>query len=111
MHGGGILLDFAGDASLEAVARAYGGQIQYIAAQAKDQLELSALLIRPDGLWFGLLTATRMLVHSTRQQRIGLLAIKGIKRKKVGTALAQSTLSHQQIYSRLQLLQGITGKP
>jgi len=48
--GPGILLDFNGNASLEAMATEYGGQIKYVSGQTKDQLGLSALLIRPDGI-------------------------------------------------------------
>ncbi|RQO69462.1 FAD-dependent oxidoreductase [Pedobacter sp. KBW06] len=51
MHDGqGILLDFDGNASLSAVAGNYGDQIKYVSGRAKDQLGLSALLIRPDGI-------------------------------------------------------------
>jgi 2-polyprenyl-6-methoxyphenol hydroxylase-like FAD-dependent oxidoreductase len=51
MHDGqGILLDFDGNASLGAVAGNYGDQIKYVSGRAKDQLGLSALLIRPDGI-------------------------------------------------------------
>ncbi|WP_431217752.1 FAD-dependent monooxygenase [Puia sp. P3] len=47
MHDGqGILLDFCGNPSL----RAFAGQLRYISARAKDQLGLTALLIRPDGM-------------------------------------------------------------
>ena len=50
MHNGqGILLDFDGNASLKALADEYGDQIKYISGNAKDQLGLSAVLIRPDG--------------------------------------------------------------
>ncbi len=50
LHDGkGILLDFSSNASLKGLAAEYGDQIKYISAKAKDQLGLSALLIRPDG--------------------------------------------------------------
>jgi hypothetical protein len=50
MHEGhGILLEFAGNASLKTLASAYGAQIKYVSGRAKDQLGLSAVLIRPDG--------------------------------------------------------------
>ncbi|WP_183565967.1 FAD-dependent monooxygenase [Mucilaginibacter sp. SP1R1] len=48
--GQGILLDFGKDASLKALADEYSGQIKYVSALAKDQLGLSAVLIRPDGI-------------------------------------------------------------
>ncbi|WP_316804117.1 FAD-dependent monooxygenase [Pedobacter nototheniae] len=51
MHDGkGILLDFDGNTSLKNLADKYGKQIKYVTGSAKDQLDLSALLIRPDGL-------------------------------------------------------------
>jgi 2-polyprenyl-6-methoxyphenol hydroxylase-like FAD-dependent oxidoreductase len=46
----GILLDFDLNASLKSWATDYGDQIRYISASAKDQLAVSALLIRPDGI-------------------------------------------------------------
>jgi 2-polyprenyl-6-methoxyphenol hydroxylase-like FAD-dependent oxidoreductase len=50
MHdGNGVLLDFDGHATLKTMASKYGDQIKYITGRAKDQLGLSALLIRPDG--------------------------------------------------------------
>lgn len=48
--GQGILLDFNGDALLKAVADDYHGQIRYVAASAKKQSGISAVLIRPDGM-------------------------------------------------------------
>lgn len=51
MHDGkGILLDFDSNASLKAVASKYSDQLKYVANPAKDQLGLSAVLIRPDGI-------------------------------------------------------------
>ncbi|HEU4552204.1 MAG TPA: FAD-dependent monooxygenase [Chitinophaga sp.] len=51
MHGGqGILLDFNGNASLKTLAGEYGNQVKYISGRAKEQLGLSAALIRPDGI-------------------------------------------------------------
>jgi 2-polyprenyl-6-methoxyphenol hydroxylase-like FAD-dependent oxidoreductase len=51
MHDGrGILLDFDGNASLKTLADEYGDQIKYISGRAKEQLGLSAVLIRPDGI-------------------------------------------------------------
>jgi hypothetical protein len=51
MHSGkGILLDFNSNASLKALAGEYGDQIKYVSTNAKEQLGLSALLIRPDGI-------------------------------------------------------------
>ena len=50
MHDGrGIVLDFEGDASLKTLATEYGDRLKYVSARAKDQLGLSAVLIRPDG--------------------------------------------------------------
>jgi hypothetical protein len=50
MHDGrGILLDFEGSPSLRALTSEYGDQLKYVAGRAKEQLGLSALLIRPDG--------------------------------------------------------------
>ncbi|WP_114941537.1 FAD-dependent monooxygenase [Mucilaginibacter endophyticus] len=51
MHNGkGILLDFDGNDSLKTFATEYSSQISYISGSAKEQLGLSALLIRPDGI-------------------------------------------------------------
>lgn len=47
--GRGILLDFESSASLEAWVSDYGSRLKYVSGRAKDQLGLSALLIRPDG--------------------------------------------------------------
>lgn len=50
MHNGrGMLLDFSMNASLKALAREYSSQLRYVSGQAKEQLGLSAVLIRPDG--------------------------------------------------------------
>lgn len=51
MHDGlGILLDFDGDASLEMLAGRYSRQVKYVSGRAKEQLGLSAALVRPDGM-------------------------------------------------------------
>ena len=51
MRGGqGILLDFNGNASLEALAGEYGGQIRYVSGSVKERLGVSAALVRPDGI-------------------------------------------------------------
>src|SRR6202789_4179192 len=50
MHDGqGMLLDFDGNASLKTLASEYGGRIKHVSSRAKEQLGLSAVLIRPDG--------------------------------------------------------------
>ena len=50
MHDGqGILLDFSMNASLQTFANEYGDQMKYVSGSAKNQLGLSAILIRPDG--------------------------------------------------------------
>ncbi|HEY4110783.1 FAD-dependent monooxygenase [Puia sp.] len=50
MHDGlGILLDFVGNSSLKQLAGEYGNRIKYVSGQAKEQLGLTAVLIRPDG--------------------------------------------------------------
>jgi 2-polyprenyl-6-methoxyphenol hydroxylase-like FAD-dependent oxidoreductase len=50
MHDGqGILLDFDRNASLRTLAGEYGDQMKYVSGRAKEQLGLSAVLIRPDG--------------------------------------------------------------
>lgn len=46
----GILLDFEGNADLKSLAGAYGDQIRYISGHAQDELGLSAVLVRPDGI-------------------------------------------------------------
>lgn len=51
MHDGqGILLDFDRNASLKAWTGEYGTGIKYISSLAKEQLGLTAVLIRPDGI-------------------------------------------------------------
>lgn len=51
MHDGrGILLDFDMNASLKTLAGEYDDQIKYISGRVKEQLGLSAVLIRPDGI-------------------------------------------------------------
>jgi 2-polyprenyl-6-methoxyphenol hydroxylase-like FAD-dependent oxidoreductase len=50
MHDGqGMLLDFNKQASLKTLASEYGSRIKYVSGRAKEQLDLSAVLIRPDG--------------------------------------------------------------
>ncbi|MEE1945385.1 hypothetical protein VRU48_09715 [Pedobacter sp. KR3-3] len=50
MHDGqGIPLDYANSASLKALALPYHKQLKYISRKAKNQLGLSAVLVRPDG--------------------------------------------------------------
>lgn len=48
--GEAILLDFARNHSLQTLAEKYAGQIHYIARKSEEALDLSALLIRPDGI-------------------------------------------------------------
>jgi hypothetical protein len=51
MHDGqGMLLDFDGNDSLKTLASQYGDQMKYVSGRAKEQLGLSAVLIRPDGV-------------------------------------------------------------
>lgn len=51
MHDGkAILLDFDMNASFRNLIREYGGQIKYVSGKAKEQLGLSSMLIRPDGI-------------------------------------------------------------
>ncbi|ETZ21184.1 FAD-dependent monooxygenase [Pedobacter sp. V48] len=51
MHDGhGILIDFNNNASIQSLVSEYGDQIKYISGSAKEQLGLSAVLIRPDGI-------------------------------------------------------------
>jgi 2-polyprenyl-6-methoxyphenol hydroxylase-like FAD-dependent oxidoreductase len=51
MHNGqGILFDFDNNPSLKTLAGEYSNQIKYISGPAKEQLGLSAVLIRPDGI-------------------------------------------------------------
>lgn len=48
-RGRGILLDFGSNAALEALVSQFGDQLKYVSGRAKDQLGVSAVLIRPDG--------------------------------------------------------------
>jgi len=51
MHDGqGILLDFDRNASLKTWTSEYGDRVKYVSGRAKEQLGLSAALIRPDGI-------------------------------------------------------------
>ncbi|HTK18733.1 MAG TPA: FAD-dependent monooxygenase [Mucilaginibacter sp.] len=49
-YGRGILLDFVGNTSLKTLVSEYGDQIKYVSGRAKEQLDLNAALIRPDGV-------------------------------------------------------------
>lgn len=50
MHDGrGMLLDFDGNPLLKTLVGEYGDQLKYVSGRAKEQLGLSAALIRPDG--------------------------------------------------------------
>lgn len=46
----GLLLDFGARAPLQALADRWGDRITYVAADVKDRLGLSAVLVRPDGI-------------------------------------------------------------
>jgi 2-polyprenyl-6-methoxyphenol hydroxylase-like FAD-dependent oxidoreductase len=48
--GRAILLDFTKDAALAACAERYGGQINHVKGDVRDQLGAGALLVRPDGV-------------------------------------------------------------
>jgi 2-polyprenyl-6-methoxyphenol hydroxylase-like FAD-dependent oxidoreductase len=48
--GDGVLLDFDGQASLQALDGLWGDRVRYVASDAKDRLGLRALLVRPDGV-------------------------------------------------------------
>jgi 2-polyprenyl-6-methoxyphenol hydroxylase-like FAD-dependent oxidoreductase len=47
--GSGVLLDFGGQASLQALDGLWGDRVRYVASDAKDRLGSTALLVRPDG--------------------------------------------------------------
>jgi 2-polyprenyl-6-methoxyphenol hydroxylase-like FAD-dependent oxidoreductase len=50
MHDGrGMLLDFGKNTLLQTLASEYGSQMKYVSGRAKEELGLSAVLIRPDG--------------------------------------------------------------
>jgi 2-polyprenyl-6-methoxyphenol hydroxylase-like FAD-dependent oxidoreductase len=48
-NGNGVLLDFAGKASLQALDGLWGDRVRYVGQDATDRLGLSAALVRPDG--------------------------------------------------------------
>jgi 2-polyprenyl-6-methoxyphenol hydroxylase-like FAD-dependent oxidoreductase len=48
--GHGILLDFEGNAALNALTSEFRHQLTYVASRATDQVGLQAALIRPDGI-------------------------------------------------------------
>jgi hypothetical protein len=47
--GRGLLLDFGGQAALQALDGHWGDQVRYLASDVQDRLGLRALLVRPDG--------------------------------------------------------------
>ncbi|KJF75072.1 FAD-dependent monooxygenase [Agrobacterium arsenijevicii] len=49
-EGKGLFLNFGADASPEALAGRWAGRISYVAGNAMDQLGLSVVLVRPDGI-------------------------------------------------------------
>jgi hypothetical protein len=50
MHDGqGMLFDFDDNASLKTLGNEYGDPLKYIAGQGKEQLDLSVVLMSPDG--------------------------------------------------------------
>lgn len=49
MTGKGLLLDFTAGMSLGMLAEDCAGKVAYVAAQARDEFGLSAVLVRPDG--------------------------------------------------------------
>ena len=48
--GRGVVLDFGGNDSLKSLADEYGEQLKYVSGRAKEQLGVSAALVRPDGI-------------------------------------------------------------
>ncbi|KAI1808066.1 FAD binding domain-containing protein [Daldinia bambusicola] len=46
----GLIVDFAGNEALKKLAEGYKARVDYVSIDAKDQLGLSALLVRPDGI-------------------------------------------------------------
>jgi hypothetical protein len=48
-NGRGVLVDFEGSPSLQALAGRWSDRITYVASDAKDRVGLSAVLVRPDG--------------------------------------------------------------
>lgn len=49
-NGLGMILDFEADETLKGLTEKYAGKVDYLSASAKEQLGLSAMLIRPDGV-------------------------------------------------------------
>jgi 2-polyprenyl-6-methoxyphenol hydroxylase-like FAD-dependent oxidoreductase len=47
--GHGVLLDFDGNTALKTLASEFGDRLNYVSSRAKDQLGVSAVLVRPDG--------------------------------------------------------------
>jgi 2-polyprenyl-6-methoxyphenol hydroxylase-like FAD-dependent oxidoreductase len=64
--GQGILLDFDSNASLKTLASEYSERMKYVSGRAKEQLGLSAVLIRPDGI-IAWASDSEPDVESTRQ--------------------------------------------
>jgi 2-polyprenyl-6-methoxyphenol hydroxylase-like FAD-dependent oxidoreductase len=48
-NGRGLLLDFDASPSLQSLGARWSDRITYVASDAKDRLDVSALLVRPDG--------------------------------------------------------------
>jgi hypothetical protein len=53
--GKGLWLDFDARAPLRPLAHRWGSRIDYVAGNARDRMDLTALLVRPDGVvaWVG----------------------------------------------------------
>ncbi|KAI1085973.1 monooxygenase [Rostrohypoxylon terebratum] len=49
-NGLGMLLDFGAEKTLKELAGKYAGKVDYLSANVKEKLGLSAMLIRPDGI-------------------------------------------------------------
>ena len=47
--GKGVLVDFNGSESMKTLASEYSDRLKFVAGRANDQLELSTVLVRPDG--------------------------------------------------------------
>jgi hypothetical protein len=65
LNGQGILLDFDRNPSLKTWVDEFGDRIRYVSGKAKEQLGLSAVLIRPDGY-----------IAWAADQQVDLIAVK-----------------------------------
>ncbi|WP_030796925.1 FAD-dependent monooxygenase [Streptomyces sp. NRRL S-337] len=71
--GRGVALDFSTDRCLHGSVRGWGSRLRYVAGQARNDLQLGAVLVRPDGVvaWAGERTPDREAFERAASQWLG----------------------------------------